>query len=219
MVSAIVTAAGKNRRMREDLKSKNLSLTNKLLLDLKGMTVIEKTIENVLNSGVKKCIIVVGHHSNQIIPVINQINDERIVIIKNPDFNVELSQSLYNGLVKSGEDICLCLAGDQPTITTNTMLNLIMALIESRNTKNFLSVLSRGESGFLTSAEGLGMPFVCHSETLKKYMKQNKSNLNPILREMFKDGITFYGVEPQNSLELININRYQDYLKVLSGIN
>jgi len=58
------------------------------------------------------------------------------------------------------------------------------------------------------------MPFACHSSLLKSYLHGEEDNLNPILRRMVADGVELYGVPGQNELELININRYDDYLKV-----
>ena len=62
MVSAVITAAGKNKRMINDLKSRGLGIKHKLLMDLQGKPVIIRTIENVLKSGVKKCVVVLGHY-------------------------------------------------------------------------------------------------------------------------------------------------------------
>ncbi|MGB8232754.1 MAG: molybdopterin-guanine dinucleotide biosynthesis protein MobA, partial [Methanobacterium sp.] len=62
------------------------------------------------------------------------------------------------------------------------------------------------------SAEGLGMPFVCHSKLLLKYLPHHADNMNPVLIEMLLNGVVFYGIPPLNELELVNINRYEDYL-------
>ena len=59
------------------------------------------------------------------------------------------------------------------------------------------------------------MPFACHTDILKKYLTEDKDNLNPILRKMVKDGITFYGVLPNNDIELLNVNTYEDYLNIM----
>ncbi|MDI6644545.1 MAG: NTP transferase domain-containing protein [Methanobacteriaceae archaeon] len=214
MVSAIITAAGKNRRMLRDLKAKKIPLKNKLLLELNGKPVIIRTIENVLKASVNRCIIVLGHYAEEIQPVIEEIHDDRIDIVINPKFNVELSQSLYNGVLKAENELCLCLAGDQPSVTTKTMNNLIKIAEEFDNPENIVSIMARGETGFLKSAKGLGMPFVCHSKTLKKFLKNKKSNLNPVLTEMINKGMIFYGLKPLNILELVNINHYDDYLRV-----
>jgi len=215
MVSAIITAAGKNKRMREDLKSRDIEIRHKLLLDFCGNPVILQTLQNTLNAGVKECIVVLGHFSDEIISVIDELDDERVRIVINPEIHVELSESLLNGVKKSKNDYCLCVAADQPTISSETLKCLINGVFNSPEPKNTISILARGESGYLNTAEGLGMPFACHLDILKRYLRTNKDNLNPILRKMVKDGVIFYGVSPRNDLELININTYGDYLKCI----
>ena len=58
------------------------------------------------------------------------------------------------------------------------------------------------------------MPFVCHSKLLLKYLPDHEDNLNPILRKMISEGVVFYGTPSNKDLELININKYEDYLYV-----
>ncbi len=62
------------------------------------------------------------------------------------------------------------------------------------------------------------MPFACHSSLLEHYLQGEEDNLNPLLRKMVADGVSLYGVPAENELELVNINRYDDYLKVLEKI-
>ena len=214
MVSAVITAAGKNSRMREDLLSKGMKIEHKLLMDLKGKPVIIRTIENVLLSGIKRCIVVLGHYSEEIVNVLNDFPDDRIKIVYNHDLNSELSQTLLNGVKNIESGLCLCVAADQPTVTHNTMKKLIENATKYRNPENIVSILARKETGFLESAEGLGMPFVCHSKLLLNYLAEHQDNLNPILREMKSDNVIFYGTPALNDLELVNINRYKDYLYV-----
>ena len=214
MVSAIITAAGKNRRMVEDLKSKNLKIKHKLLMDMGGKPVIVRTIENVLQSGVDECSVVLGHFSDEISEVLKDYPDERLKIIKNPDNNVELSETLLNGVKNSEPGLILCAAGDQPTVIPETYKKLVETAVNCPDTKNCVSVLARKDSGLLKTAKGLGMPFICHSDLLLKYLQHHKDNLNPILIEMIGDGVVFYGIPAINELELININRYQDYIDI-----
>ena len=214
-VSCIITAAGKNRRMREDLKSKGMEIKHKLLLEINEDPLINFTVKNALQTNLKECIVVLGHFMDELYPALNDVNDNRLHIIENPDVDVELSQTLLNGVANSKYDYCLCLAGDQPTITIKTMQNLMDQLINSPHPENTVTILSRGKTGYLDSALGLGMPFACHSSLLKRYLHGEEDNLNPILRRMVSDGVELYGVSGQNELELININRYNDYLKVL----
>ena len=215
MVSAIITAAGKNRRMREDFKVRGMEIRHKLLLDLHGMPIILQTIKNTLNVGLDECIIVLGHFSDEIISVIDELDDERVRVTVNPEIHVELSESLLNGVNKVKSDYCLCIAADQPTVSTETLKNIINGVFNSETPENTVSILARGKTGYLDSAEGLGMPFACHSAILKKYLVGHSDNLNPILRKMVDDGVIFYGVQARDDLELININRYDDYLKIV----
>ena len=215
MVSAVITAAGKNRRMREDLKNRGIEICHKLLLELNGMPLILNTIQKTLNTGVDECIVVLGHFSDELISVIDELDDERVKIVQNPEIHVELSDSLLNGVKKIKSNYCLNIAADQPTISTNTLKNIIKELFNSPEPENTISILARGKTGYLDSAEGLGMPFACHKALLKKYLSQHSDNLNPILSKMNHDGVIFYGVPSKDELELININTFEDYLKIV----
>ncbi|MDR3223160.1 MAG: NTP transferase domain-containing protein [Methanobrevibacter sp.] len=212
--TGIITAAGKSSRMIKDMNYMGLPATNKLILKFdKNKTIIETTINNVLNAGVDECIIVLGHFKDEIIKEILKINDDRIKFTYNNPIDIsELSTSLYNGLMKSRSNYILAVAGDQSNISTKTYHNLINTFLNKVNDKNkILTVLRRREIGELDSAEGLGMPFVTSKDYLIKYMENKNTNLNPILREMFNDGFKFFAVKEENELELININKYNDY--------
>ena len=58
------------------------------------------------------------------------------------------------------------MAADQPTITSKTLKKLVEKAFKYENPENIVSVLARKKEGYLESAEGLGMPFVCHSNLL-----------------------------------------------------
>lgn len=214
-VSCIITAAGKNRRMREDLKRKGMQIQHKLLLKIHEKPILTYTIQNALKANIDECIVVLGHYMDDLYPALETLEDSRLNIIENQDVEVELSETLLNGVNHSNYDYCLCLAGDQPTVTTTTMQNLIDNLFDSSNPDNTISVLARGETGYLDSAQGLGMPFACSLQLLEKYLHGAEDNLNPILRRMVSDEVSLFGVSHQNELELININLYDDYLEVL----
>ena len=63
-ISTIITAAGKNSRMRKDQLARNIDLTNKLILPFKDKTVIETTIDNALSANTDECIVVLGHYAS-----------------------------------------------------------------------------------------------------------------------------------------------------------
>lgn len=215
-VSAVITAAGKNSRMRQDQEKRNIPLQNKLTLPFKSKTVIETTIDNVLNTkGIEECAIVLGHYSSEILPLIKDIDDERIKIVMNNPIDVGLSVSLLNGLNNINSDIALCVTADQPTVSSTTFNNILDAILNSSNPNKTISVLRRLEIGKLDTAKGLGMPFAASRCELIDYIKDKDDNLNPILREIFADGFEFYGVEENHPDELININYYSDYERLL----
>ncbi len=217
-ISAVITAAGKNSRMRQDQKLKNIDIINKLALPYKNSTILGNTIENVLSSNVDECIVVLGHYRNEILEALSKNYDDEVKFIINNPVDVGLSTSLLNGIQNLSSKYVLCVTGDQPTVTTETLNNIIKTLLNSDNPDKTVSILRRKKSGKLTTAEGLGMPFAMNRENLIKYIKNEDDNLNPILRKIFRDGYEFWGVKEKNKLELLNINHYKDYKDLLNII-
>lgn len=222
LISSVITAAGQNFRMRKSQKLENVQIKNKLLLPFSrsgnGKTIIETTIENTLAADVDECIVVLGHFADEIRKIISNISDSRLKIIENENHHVNLSDSLLNGLKHSNYDYILCLAGDQPTIGSNTYKNIINSLFNLNAPKKSISILRRRNIGILNTAEGLGMPFIAYKNQLIKYFDGTNDNLNPILRKIFDDGFCFYGVKEKTDLELININSLNEYNHVLNEL-
>ena len=214
-ISAIITAAGKNSRMRKDQISRNLNIQNKLILPFNNKTVLETTIDNTLSANIDECIVVLGHYASEILEAISDnYNDDVKFIINNP-CDVGLSTSLFNGLSNISSEFALCVTGDQPTVSSETFNKMIKVFKNSQNPYKTISILRRRKTGLLDTAEGLGMPFVAPRKNLMKYLENEDDNLNPILRKIFADGYTFYGIKEKNKKELLNINHYDEYLKSL----
>ena len=214
-VSTIITAAGKNSRMRKDQISRGMELTNKLILPFNNKTVIETTIDNALSLNIDECIVVLGHYAREIREAIYDNYKSDVKFIENNPVDVGLSTSLYNGLSNISSDFALCITADQPTVLPETFEKMIEVSQTSQNPYRTISILRRRKTGLLDTAEGLGMPFVAPRENLMKYLKNEDDNLNPILRKIFDDGYVFYGIKEKNEKELLNINHYDDYLKLL----
>lgn len=214
-ISAIITAAGKNSRMRNDQISRNLDVKNKLILPFANKTVLETTIDNTLSSNIDECIVVLGHYSDEIKGAISDNYEEDVKFIINDPCDVGLSTSLFNGLSNISSDFALCVTGDQPTVSTETLNKMIEVSQNADNPFKTISILRRRKTGLLDTAEGLGMPFVAPRENLMKYLENEDDNLNPILRKIFADGYTFYGIKEKNKKELLNINHYDDYLNLI----
>lgn len=215
-VSAVITAAGKNSRMRKDQMDLNIPLQNKLTLPFNSKTVIETTIDNVLDTKyIDECVIVLGHYADEILPFIQDYEDDQIKIVFNNPTDVGLSVSLFNGLNNINSDIALCVTADQPTVGSTTFNNILDTILNSNNPNKTISTLRRLKTGKLDTAEGLGMPFAASRLELMSYIKDKDDNLNPILREIFADGFEFYGIRENHPDELININHYSDYESLL----
>ncbi|WP_296857762.1 NTP transferase domain-containing protein [uncultured Methanobrevibacter sp.] len=214
-VSTIITAAGRNSRMRKDQISRNIKLTNKLILPFKNKTVIETTIDNALSANSDECIVVLGHYSSEIKEAIYDNYKHDVKFVENNPVDVGLSTSLYNGLSNITSDFALCITADQPTVSSETFNKMIEISQNSDNPYKTIAILRRRKTGLLDTAEGLGMPFVAPRKNLMNYLENEDDNLNPILRKIFDDGYTFYGIKEKNEKELLNINHYEDYLKLL----
>lgn len=214
-ISTVITAAGKNSRMRRDQLSRNIELKNKLILPFGEKTVIETTIDNALSLNVDECIVVLGHFASEIKEAIFDNYKDSVKFVINNPVDVGLSVSLYNGLSNMSSDFALCITADQPTVSTETFNRMIDVIGKCDDPYKTISILRRRKTGILDTAEGLGMPFVAPRENLMKYLEKEDDNLNPILRKIFADGYTFYGVKEKNKRELLNINHYEDYLELL----
>ena len=173
-ISTIITAAGKNSRMRKDQISRNMDLKNKLILPFMDKTVLETTIDNALSANIDECIVVLGHYAGEIMEAIGNNYEGSVKFIHNNPVDVGLSTSLFNGLANSQYDYALCITGDQPTVSAETFNKMIEVSQNSENPEK-----------------------------------------NPILRKIFDDGYTFYGIKEKNKKELLNINHYEDYLSLL----
>ena len=214
-ISTVITAAGKNSRMRRDQLSRNIELKNKLILPFGEKTVIETTIDNALSANIDECIVVLGHYASEIKEAIFDNYKGSVKFIINDPVDVGLSVSLYNGLSNISSDFALCITADQPTVSTETFNKMIDVSQSSDDPYRTISILRRRKTGLLDTAEGLGMPFVAPRENLMGYLENENDNLNPILRKIFADGYTFYGIKEKNKKELLNINHYDDYLALL----
>ena len=216
---AIITAAGKNSRMIKDFENMNKTPIHKLKLKINNKEILIHTIENVLNSDVEKVTLCLGHFKHEIISLLEEYDLANEVNLSiNPLVDVGLSKTIENALRNDTNKYYLFTAADQPTITTQTINNLIDTLNNSPHPKNTISVLRRRKYGKLNTAEGLGMPFCCYGKLLYDYIHGENDNLNPILRKMIDDKVDFYGVKEKNKLELLNINHYDDYLYIKNEI-
>ena len=113
MISAILLAAGKSKRMGK----------LKQLLPFGQSTIVEQAIDNLLGSTIDEVIAVVGHKAEE---VIEKIASRPIKLVKNPDYEQGMSTSIIAGLslVDDGAHAIMFVLGDQPLIDSQTMTRL-----------------------------------------------------------------------------------------------
>jgi len=143
-ISALVLAAGESKRMPGK---------NKLLLPFAGKTIVECTVDAVLQAEVDDVILVLGYEAEKIQKV---VGDRPIKIIYNPDYRNGMAGSIHGGLKtlaprfslknlfkKAGVMICLA---DQPLIQS-AELNLLIAAFSQTKKKSIAVPAFKGQRG------------------------------------------------------------------------
>lgn len=120
MISAIVLAAGESTRMGFP----------KLLLPIKGKSLLQHVIVNALQSKVGEVIVVLGAEATKLR---REIKQSQVKIIENASYKEGLSTSLKAGLqaVSPQAQAVLILLGDQPLISHDIIDALIDKYEES----------------------------------------------------------------------------------------
>jgi molybdenum cofactor cytidylyltransferase len=114
LISAILLAAGESRRMGE----------LKQLLPFKEKTVIEQSIDNLLNSQVNNIVVVLGHEWERILEKIQHLP---VTITVNENYRQGMLSSLQRGLQALSESnrAILVMLGDQPHVPPSVIDQLI----------------------------------------------------------------------------------------------
>jgi CTP:molybdopterin cytidylyltransferase MocA len=115
-VWAIVLAAGLSTRMG----------TQKLLLPFDDKTIVEKTLENILNSGIENIVVVLGANHSEIREVLNLLPVQTVI---NDQFKDGMHTSIIAGVKALPDDAkaVMIFLGDQPFIPPITIQNVIDA--------------------------------------------------------------------------------------------
>jgi molybdenum cofactor cytidylyltransferase len=134
MISAILLAAGESNRMGQP----------KQLMPFSYSTIVERTIDNLLNSAVSETIVVLGHREEEIRKT---IASKPLKIAINPDYQQGMSTSIIAGLkqVDKRAPAVLIALGDQPFVDTQTINSLVEAFIA--NKKGIIIPVYQGRRG------------------------------------------------------------------------
>jgi molybdenum cofactor cytidylyltransferase len=116
MISSILLAAGKSKRMNGE---------NKLTKEIQGIPLINHSVKNILASTIDELIIVLGHQREIVEKCIEK--NKRIKIVFNKDFESGMASSIKTGLSKLSyktEAFFICL-GDMPKVKKQIYNHLI----------------------------------------------------------------------------------------------
>ena len=113
---AIILAGGESKRMKSP----------KMLLPFQGKTIIEKVIENVIESEVENCVIVLGAFHDEILKAIKNLP---VLTCYNENYKEGMLSSVKCGFsyLPENYDAVLVFQGDQPMISSDTINEVIHA--------------------------------------------------------------------------------------------
>lgn len=122
-ISMIITAAGMSTRQGK----------NKLLIRLCNETIIEKTINNLLNNNLD-IFVIVGYQKELIVSILTDRFRNDIQIIENMDYKSGIASSLKAGIRAAGEnyDYFGFCNGDKPFIKVKTIESMLKYLLDNQ---------------------------------------------------------------------------------------
>jgi CTP:molybdopterin cytidylyltransferase MocA len=100
--------------------------TQKLLLPFDDKTIVEKTLENILNSGIENIVVVLGANHSEIRDVLNLLPVQTVI---NDQFKDGMHTSIIAGVKALPDEAkaVMIFLGDQPFIPPITIQNVIDA--------------------------------------------------------------------------------------------
>ncbi|MFQ5936356.1 MAG: NTP transferase domain-containing protein, partial [Acidiferrobacterales bacterium] len=135
-VAAIVLAAGRSTRTGN---------RNKLLVELEGVSLVQRVVQALTGSRVDPIIVVVGHQYQQ---VQEALADEPVTFTYNPDYAEGMSSSLRRGLAALPEEadaFLICLA-DMPQVSA-AHIDPLIAAFEPTQGREICVPTFRGQRG------------------------------------------------------------------------
>ncbi len=136
MISAILLAAGESKRMGRP----------KQLLEWRGKTLLQHSLESLINSAADETILVLGHEADRIREALPALPTK---IVINPDYRQGMASSLRQGLLamdRSSEAFLVLLA-DQPAIGPEIVNTIIRAFRQADPARGIVRPMYRGRPG------------------------------------------------------------------------
>ena len=172
MISAILLAAGKSKRLKGE---------NKLIKNFKGKPLINHILSSLIKSKVNKIIVVLGHESRKIKKIV--LKSKKIIFVVNSSYKKGISSSIKCGLKKiSKKNIGFLIAhGDMPLVS-KTILNTLCSALKSKNKEIFVPVYKKRIGNPLAFKYSMIKSFrkIKGDKGAKKLIRLNKSKVQRI---------------------------------------
>lgn len=173
MISAIVLAAGKSKRMLGE---------NKLLKKYRNRQLIDYILKTLAQSNIKKIIIVVGYQHNKIIHSVRL--NKKVIFALNKNYKQGISSSIKCGIKKlnNKDKGFLIILADMPFITKVIINNICKNIVNNKKAEIFIPVY-KGQEG---NPVGFKTSFIKKIEKIKgkygakKIIKSNKEKISYI---------------------------------------
>lgn len=114
---AIVPAAGSAERFG----------SAKLLADIGGVPLLERTVRSLLDGGVERAVVVLGPGEKEVRDKVPALGETRVQVALNRDPSRGMISSIQAGLRESNGDPIVVLPGDMPYVTAATVALLLDA--------------------------------------------------------------------------------------------
>jgi len=133
MISAILLAAGKSKRLKGE---------NKLIKNFKGKPLINHILSSLIKSKVNKIFIVAGYQNQKIKKI--ALKSKKITFVINSQYLKGISTSIKCGLKKiSKKNIGFLIAHADMPLISKTILNTLCSALKSKNKEIFVPVYKK----------------------------------------------------------------------------
>jgi len=133
MISAILLAAGKSKRLKGE---------NKLIKNFKGKPLINHILKSLIKSKVNKIIVVLGHENRKIKKI--SLKSKKITFVVNSQYLKGISTSIKHGLKKiSKKNIGFLIVHADMPLVSKTILNTLCSALKSKKKEIFVPVYKK----------------------------------------------------------------------------
>ena len=138
-VAAVVPAAGQSTRFG----------TMKLLADVGGAPLLERTLASLLDAGVARVVVVT--RAGEAFEAVPSMADPRVTVSVNPDPARGMFSSIQTGLAVAGGDVVLVLPADMPFVAPDTAAAVVA---RAAATQSVVVPVHRGRRGHPVAIPG-----------------------------------------------------------------